>query len=164
MSWKPVKYIWQWQLKSSPAELWPYVADTQRFNLATRLPAIHFKEIPLEIGGSRRMAKTSKLGISVTYEDYPFEWIKEQEFSNLRIFESGPLSRTFARLTLEPNEAGTLLNYYVEVTPANLLGFFWAFPINLAGKCAATLSASFGKLMRAYKIRLSSPFPLKATP
>jgi len=123
MPWKTIKYLWQWQLKSSPAELWPYVADTQRFNQATRLPNIDFTEVPLEIGGSQRIGETSKLGISVRYEDFPFEWVKEQEFSNLRVFEYGPLARTFARLTLEPNEAGTLLNYYVEVTPANILGY-----------------------------------------
>lgn len=123
MSWKPITYLWQWQLKSAPAELWPYVADTQRFNQASYLPPIVYEEEPLDIGGSRRIGTTSKLGISVMFEDYPFEWVSEREFSNQRVFESGPIARTFAHLTLEPNRAGTLLNYTVEVTAANLLGF-----------------------------------------
>jgi hypothetical protein len=73
MKWKVFKYPWRWQLKSSPEELWPYVADTHRFNQATRLPEIEFTEIPLEIGGSRLMARPSKLGIVVEYEDQPFD-------------------------------------------------------------------------------------------
>jgi hypothetical protein len=55
--------------------------------------------------------------------DHPFEWVKEQEFSNVRTFEKGPVvAHKLARLTLTPNEVGTLLDYYVEVTPANILG------------------------------------------
>jgi class 3 adenylate cyclase len=127
MAWNVLKYRWQWQLQSSAEELWPYVADTQRFNLAAKLPMVAFTELPLETGGSQRIGLTSKLGISVKYEDYPFEWIRGQEFSNLRVFERGPVAQTYAKLSLEPNAAGTLLKYYVEVTPANLIGFLGAF-------------------------------------
>lgn len=162
MSWKTKKYLWQWQLKSSPVELWPYVADTQRFNQATNLPVIHFIEDPLEIGGSRRMAETSKLGISVRYEDYPFEWVKEKGFSNLRLFERGPLASTFARLTLEPNESGTLLNYYVEITPSSLLGYL-GIPYQFGWDMRRNFERVFKQIDEALQNKIERPFSLKST-
>lgn len=163
MTWNMIKYLWKWQLKSSPAELWPSVADTQRFNQATHLPTIDFTEKPLEIGGSRRLAQTSKLGIAVKYEDYPFEWIKEQEFSNLRVFERSPLARTFARLTLEPNAAGTLLKYYIEVTPANLLGFL-GIPYQFGWEMRRNFDRVFRQIDDAVQNRVEQSFALKTKP
>jgi class 3 adenylate cyclase len=162
MAWKVIKYPWQWQLKSLPQALWPYVADTHRFNQATHLPVIDFTEIPLEIGGSRRMGATSKLGITVAYEDHPFEWVKEQEFSNLRTFERGPIARTFARLTLKPNEAGTLLGYYVEVTPANLLGWLGT-PYQFGWEMRRNFERVFRQIDDYLQGQAEQPFPLKTT-
>lgn len=161
MGWKTVEYRWQWQLKSSPAELWPYVADTQRFNQATNLPAINFTEEPLDTGGSRRIGQTSKLGISVEYEDYPFEWVKEQWFSNLRVFERGPLARTHAKLMLEPNSAGTLLKYHVQVTPANLMGFLGIF-YQFGWEMQRNFERVFKQIDDALQNKVEQPFSLKA--
>lgn len=123
MAWKTFNYHWQWQLKSTAEVLWPFVADTQRFNQASGLPAIDYSEVPLEIGGSRRLGRTARWRVMVEFEDFPFDWVKGQSFSNVRVFNVGPLAKTIAHLSLEPNEIGTLLNYDIEVTPANLLGW-----------------------------------------
>lgn len=163
MGWKTVEYLWQWQLKSSPAELWPYVADTQRFNQATRLPAINFTEEPLDTGGSRRLGQTSKFGVSVEYEDYPFEWVREQWFSNLRVFERGPLARTYAKLTLEPNSGGTLLKYYVEVTPANIVGFGGIF-YQFGWEMRRNFERVFKQIDDALQNKVEQPFSLGVTP
>jgi len=163
MVWKTFTYHWQWQLKSSPAELWPYVADTHRFNQASQLPAIDYTEIPRETGGSRRLGRTSKFGVTVKYEDYPFEWIKEQEFSNLRLFEKGPLARTHAKLTLTPNAAGTLLEYSVEVTPANLLGAI-GIPYQFGWEMRRNFEQVFRQIDEALQNRVEHTFELAVTP
>jgi hypothetical protein len=159
MKWEVFKYPRRWQLKSSPEELWPYVADTHRFNQATRLPEIEFTEIPLEIGGSRLMARTSKLGIVVEYEDHPFEWVREQEFSNVRAFEIGPVARTYARLTLEPNDAGTLLGYYVEVIPANIMGLVGT-PYQFGWEMRRNFERVFRQIDDFLQGQVEEPFPL----
>jgi class 3 adenylate cyclase len=161
MAWKTIKYKWQWQYKSSPEQLWPYVADTQRFNQATKLPAIEFTEIPQETGGSQRIGRTSKLGISIRYEDYPFEWIKDQEFSNVRVFEQGPLARIYTKLTLQPNEAGTCLTYFIEVTPANLLGLL-AIPYQFGRETKRNFERVFGQIDDYVQNQAKQPFALKA--
>lgn len=163
MAWKPITYRWQWTLKSSPDELWPYVADTQRFNHAARLPTINFTEIPLETGGSQRIAQATKWGISVVYEDFPFEWIKGQQFSNLRVFERGPLARTYARLTLEPAGTGTLLTYYVEITPANILGLA-GIPYQFGWETSRNFKRVFHQIDGYLQDKIDQPFSLKVAP
>ncbi len=162
MNWKTIKYPWQWQLKSSPEELWPFVADTHRFNHAARLPVVEFTEIPLETGGSRLMGRTAKMGIVVEYEDHPFEWVKEQEFSNVRTFKRGPIARTHARLTLEPNQAGTLLGYHVEVVPANLLGLL-GIPYQFGWEMGRNFERAFRQIDDYLQGRVEQPFSLKST-
>ncbi len=162
MAWQPTKYLWQWQLKSSIEDLWPYVADTERFNQATKLPSIDFKEEPVETGGSRKLAQTSKFGIVVKYEDHPFEWIQEQRFTNVREFEQGPVTRTYAELTLEPNEAGTMLNYYVEVTPANLIGYL-GIPYQFGWEMRRSFEKVFRQIDTALQKRVDQPFDLQKT-
>lgn len=162
MTWNVIKYPWQWQLKSLPEQLWPFVADTRRFNQATRLPVVEFTEMPQEIGGSRVMGRTSKLGIVVEYEDHPFEWVKEQEFSNLRTFERGPIASTYAHLTLEPNEAGSLLGYYVEVAPANILGLVGS-PYQFGWEMRRNFERVFRQIDDYLQGQAAQPFLLKAT-
>jgi class 3 adenylate cyclase len=163
MTGKTITYLWQWQLKSSPAALWPYVADTHRFNQATSLPAIAYTELPLETGGSQRIARTTKLGITVEYEDFPFDWIREQEFSNLRLFKRGPLARTYAKVRLEANGAGTLLSYYVEVVPANLVGFLGIL-YQFGWEMRRNFERVFRQIDEAVQNQISRPFPLRLTP
>jgi class 3 adenylate cyclase len=161
MGWKTITYLWQWQLQSSAAELWPYVADTHRFNHASGLPAMEYSEIALEGGGSRRIARTSRLGITVEFEDFPFDWIREQEFSVLRLFSHGPIARTFAKVNLEPNDQGTLLNYYVEVTPADFLGLA-GIPYQFGWEMRRNFGRVFRQIDKALQHQASPPYA--ATP
>jgi len=163
MAWQPITYRWRWQLKSSPTELWPLVADTQRFNQATGLPVVHFTAVALETGGSRLLAETSKLGISVQYEDYPFDWVKEQQFSNVRVFERGPLAKTVVRVSLEPNEAGTMLHYELEITPANLLGRL-GIPYQFGWEMRRNFERIYRQIDQAIQQRTGKPFVMPVKP
>ncbi len=162
MAWKTYRYLWQWPLKSSPQQLWPYVADTQRFNQALGLPVIAFSEIPLEDGGSQLQGRT-RLGLTVAYEEQPFQWVKNQEFSSLRVFQLGPLAQTFARLTLEPLGNGSLLKYYVEITPANLLGFLGS-PYQFGWEMRRQADRAFHIIDDYLQNQASQPFDLPVTP
>ena len=43
MGYPEFHYKWEWRLHSSPERLWPFVADTNRFNRDTGLPSVsHF--------------------------------------------------------------------------------------------------------------------------
>ena len=66
MVYREFHYRWEWQLQSSPEELWPFVADTNRFNRDTGVPAV---EDNAGGGGrlnnSRRRLRLYKLGMAV---------------------------------------------------------------------------------------------------
>lgn len=163
MTWKPFKYQWQWQLKSSPAELWPYVADTQRVNQAAHLPVMIYTETPLETGGSQRSGHLNKFGLSIEWEEYPFEWVREREYSVLRVFKDGPLSRVFIRMVLEPNSAGTLLKYTVEATPANIVGFLGSLQ-QFGWEARRNFERVFQQIDTAIQQQLRQIIPLPVTP
>lgn len=163
MGWKPITFEWQWQLKSSPQDLWPYVADTQRFDQAARLPVADFVETPLETGGSQRVGRSSKFGVPVAWEEYPYEWVREQEYSIVRVFEQGPLARTYNRLLLEPNGQGTLVNYLVEAVPANLLGWLGIF-YQVGWESRRNFEHVFREIDDFLQQRTEQPFTLRATP
>ena len=40
MGYPEFHYKWEWWLRSSPERLWPFVADTNRFNRDTGLPGV----------------------------------------------------------------------------------------------------------------------------
>ncbi|MBE7553440.1 MAG: adenylate/guanylate cyclase domain-containing protein [Anaerolineales bacterium] len=163
MTWKPFTYQWQWQLKSSPEELWPYVADTQRVNQAAHLPVMIYTETPLETGGSRRSGHLSKFGLSIEWEEHPFEWVREREYSVLRVFKEGPLARVFIRMVLEPNSAGTLLQYMVEATPANIVGFFGALQ-QFGWEARRNFERVFQQIDTAIQQHRRQVFPLPVIP
>jgi class 3 adenylate cyclase len=163
MTWKPFTYQWQWQLKSSPAELWPHVADTQRVNQAAHLPVMVYTETPLETGGSRRSGHLSKFGVSIEWEEHPFQWVREQEYSVLRVFKGGPLARVFIKMVLEPNPGGTLLKYTVEATPANIIGLLGSLQ-QFGWEVRRNFERVFQQIDIAIQQRLRQVIPLSVTP
>lgn len=163
MAWKKFTYHWQWQLKSSPEALWPYVADTQRFNQAAHLPSTAYVETPLDTGGSRLTARTGRFGLTVEYEDHPFEWVREQEFRNVRSFSHGPLAETRAHLQLQPNQNGTLLKYDVTVTPTNLVGLM-GIPYQFGWEMRRNFEHVFRTIDAFLQQQSSRPFPFKIIP
>jgi class 3 adenylate cyclase len=163
MAWKTIRYEWQWQLKSSPEELWPYVADTQRFNQAAGSPVVKFTEIPQTTGGSQRLGQTSQLGIIVKWEEAPYEWVHTQQYSIRRIFKQGPLAHTYNGISLEPNSQGTLLRCFVEATPVNFLGLLGIF-YRVGWDARRNFERVFRQIDDSLQNKVALPFNLAITP
>lgn len=73
-------YSWEWLLESSPERLCPLVADTNRFNRDTGLPAVRRSGDSPQRNARRRL-RFSMLGINVAWEEEPFEWwVRPQRF------------------------------------------------------------------------------------
>jgi hypothetical protein len=58
MNYPEFHYKWEWRLRSPPERLWPFVADTNRFNRDTGLSGsvsrmTRFKTTPASTCGSR---------------------------------------------------------------------------------------------------------------
>ena len=123
---------WEFDLKSSPESLWPFVADTNRFNRDTGVPEIEIKEGKKRLRNARRKVRLSLYGLPVEWEEQPFEWIRPSRFGVERTYSKGPMARlrVLAQLTEKP-DGGTHLTYELWATPRNLIGTV-AIPLQLS--------------------------------
>lgn len=143
-------YRWEFDLESSPEQLWPLVSDTNRFNRDTDVPAVQM--VDLQAGGNaRRRLRLSTFGIPVEWEEQPFEWVRPHRFGVLRRYSKGPMSELRVRVELKPRTltgektAGSRLIYEVWARPKNFLGLI-AIPIQIG-----VISArSFAQTIRRY--------------
>src|SRR5512138_1125356 len=105
---KEFHFSWQWDLKSSPEAIWPFAADTNRFNRDTGQPEV---QILSNIKGVKQMRMRLPI-IKVEWEEEPFEWTYPYSFGVSRLYSKGPVDsmRTEAKFERLPNN-GTRVTY-----------------------------------------------------
>ncbi len=119
---REIHYRWEYNLDASPEKLWPFVADTNRFNRDTGLPSLEANNEEPALAGRKRV-RLSAFGIAVEWEEQPFEWVEPSRFGVTRRYLKGPLAelRVLAELSPLP-EGRTKLVYQVWALPKSLLG------------------------------------------
>ncbi len=123
MSNREFHYRWKFDLKSSPARLWPFIADTNRFNRDTGVPRIDVEKEDKRRPNARRKVRLSIWGMPLEWEEQPFEWVKPSRFGIERVYSKGPMVRLRVRAELnEKPDGGTDLTYELWATPRNLIG------------------------------------------
>src|SRR5215813_6493507 len=148
MSLKEFNYRWEFDLQSSPEQLWPLVSDTNRFNRDTGVPAAEM--VNPEAGKNRRRRmRLFTFGIPVEWEEQPFEWVRPHRFTVVRRYSKGPMSELRVRVELLPQStesgAGTKLVYEVWAKPKNIIGLL-AIPIQIGVMSART----FAQIIQRY--------------
>ncbi len=122
MRYPELHYRWEWHLRSSPEQLWPFVTDTNRFNRDVGLPAVHRADDETR-ENARQNLRFSRLGVRVEWEEEPFEWVRPYRFGVHRRYSAGPVASTRVLVELIPQpKGGTLLVYRTWVRPSNPLG------------------------------------------
>ena len=135
-------YRWEYDLAASPEELWPLVADTNRFNADAGVPAVE----ALGLSGNARRLRLFKFGIAVEWEEQPFEWIRPYRFGVVRRYTKGPVREMRVEAELqEQSQGGTKLIYQVWAQPRNPLGSL-AIPFQIG----VLSKRSFGEIFRRY--------------
>jgi class 3 adenylate cyclase len=123
MSFREYHKRWEFDLKSNPERLWPFIADTNRFNRDTGVPQIEIDSNDKTRRNARRKVRLTLYGLPVEWEEQPFEWVKPVRFGVERVYSKGPLLRLRMRAELKPRpEGGTHLIYEVWSTPRNIPG------------------------------------------
>ena len=139
MAFREFHYSWQFDLESSPEQIWPLVSDTNRFNRDTGVPSVEMIEVQGGLRNARRRLQLSVLGIPVEWEEQPFEWIRPQRFGVVRRYSKGPMKELRVRVELTPQSrssasgdeaSGTRLTYEVWAEPANIIGLL-AIPVQI---------------------------------
>ena len=114
---------WTWTFDLPPSELWPVLADTNRFNEAMGLPPYVLEETPQPNGTVLRRGKGKAAGFTLEWEEKPYEWIEGRHFRQAREFTKGPFRRFGPVFDLEPDgKGGSRVSYALEYEPLTLMG------------------------------------------
>src|SRR5712671_6551374 len=126
---KEFHYRWEYDLESSPQQLWPLVSDTNRFNRDTGVPEVEtVSSVGKGLRNARRRLRLSAFGIPVEWEEQPFEWVRPHRFGVIRRYSKGPIGELRVRVELLPravdgsdqSSPGSKLIYEVTATPKNV--------------------------------------------
>lgn len=139
-----IHVCWEWPVKSKPEDLWPLVSNTDRFNADSGVPSIE-QLGPSEFG---RRLKLSRLGVTVEWEEQPFEWLKPERFGVVRRYRSGPLVEM--RVLSEFLEHPSRLRYQVWATARDWIGRMLVRLQLLESRYR------FGRTIRAYDAKASN--------
>ena len=150
---REVGYAHQWNLDSSPAQLWPHVSNTERLNRAVGLPALRYEIRKDPVLGTRRFAHAKIIGFKMEWEEHPFEWIEGRRMGILREFARGPFVWMLSVVELTPRPGGgTLLTHTLRAEPRNWLGRLIA-PSNLGKNSRKGLEAVYRRIDDSLKMK-----------
>ncbi|HVS21244.1 MAG TPA: adenylate/guanylate cyclase domain-containing protein [Pyrinomonadaceae bacterium] len=152
MPFREFHYRWEFDLESSPEQLWPLVADTNRFNRDTGIPEIEaISGRGKGLSNARRRLRLFFLGMAVEWEEQPFEWVRPHRFGVVRRYTSGPMAELCMTAELIPGaptandndrETATKLIYQVWAQPKNILGLI-AIPVQIGIVSARNFARTF---------------------
>ncbi|HEV2914738.1 MAG TPA: DUF5939 domain-containing protein [Pyrinomonadaceae bacterium] len=154
-------YRWEHDLESSPEELWPLVADTNRFNRDTGVPAVEVDrrdQQQQQASTPRRRLRLFLMGLAVEWVEQPFEWIRPYRFGVVRQYTKGPLSemRVLVELTRKPG-GGTRLSYDVWAQPKNIVGLA-AIPVQIGLLSRRSFTATLRRYDKLAKLSAQLPY------
>src|SRR5712691_4560482 len=146
MAYRELHYCWKYELKASPEKLWPFVADTNRFNRDTGVPSVEPSGGPRQrLRNARQRLRLSFYGMAVEWEEQPFEWVRPFRFGVARTYSKGPMATLRALAELTPRaDGGTTLMYNVWARPRSLLGTI-IIPLQLRFVSAGRFARAFKK-------------------
>jgi len=111
-------FDWQWDLQSSPQAIWPFAADTNRFNRDTGQPEIEMLD---NVKGVKQVRMKLPI-IRVEWEEEPFEWIYPYSFGILRTYSKGPIDEMRVQANFNPRAGGgTCVRYQTWIKTNNIL-------------------------------------------
>ena len=111
-------FDWHWDLESVPQAIWPFAADTNRFNRDTGQPGIEMLD---NVKGVRHVRMKLPL-MRVEWQEEPFEWTYPYSFGILRTYSKGPIDEMRVQANFDPGpEGGTHVRYQTWMKASNLL-------------------------------------------
>jgi len=118
-----MRRIWTWTFDLPPDQLWPVLADTNRFNEAMGLPPYTLEETPQANGTVVRRGRGKAAGFTLEWEEKPYEWISGRHFRQSRVFSKGPFRRFGPVFDLESDgHGGSRVSYSLEWEPLSFVG------------------------------------------
>ena len=135
-------FSWQWDLQSPPEAIWPYAADTNRFNRDTGQPEIELLD---NVQGTKHLRMKLPI-IKVEWEEEPFEWTYPYSFGVLRTYSAGPIDEMRVQVDFNPRpEGGTRILYQTWIKSDHILA-----PLAIPFVIGVIAKKRFEKALRLY--------------
>ncbi len=94
-------------LAVTPAEVWPFLSETDRINRWLGLPPVRPRPVTEGAHSAARfIIDTKSAGLPTSYEEFPFEWISEREFKVFRKMIGGPFESLSVGFKLDAIKGG----------------------------------------------------------
>jgi class 3 adenylate cyclase len=148
MALRELHYRWEWQLKSSPEDLWTLVADTNRLDRDAGHPKLQSpsEDSSPSLPNARLHLRFSRLGVPVEWEEQPYQWVRPYRYGVNRFYSRGPFKSTRALVQLNRRaDGGTHMIFENWVTPKNLFGLMAAMV-----QVGVLSARGFDKAIRSY--------------
>ncbi len=145
-------YTWEFDSNMPPEALWTRMADTNRFNRDTGIPALNARVIEAR-GGARHLG-FKFLGVPIEWDEEPFEWVRPFRFSVVRRYTGSlnPFREAYIGVELQlRDDGGTHVIYKVRMAPRNLIGVV-GIPIQIG----LLTRYNIGRAMKQYDAELAN--------
>lgn len=116
-----IQCTWQWQLQSDPAELWPYLSDTDRFQKDLLLPPVRVTDLSSPSRINHLPLSYDSMKHYEVWEEEPYEWEYPYRFSVRRFYRNGYYKKWKFRVDLTPNHRGTMVRIHLRAEVKNRL-------------------------------------------
>lgn len=116
-----IHFKWDWQLSSSPEQLWHLVSDTNRLFKHLKLPSVQPADISYEIPKGHLQLSYDSINYSDAWIEEPNEWEFPYRLGVKRSYKNGPYKALSFQVDLYPNAKGTKLQYQLWITPGNAI-------------------------------------------
>jgi hypothetical protein len=114
---KPIHISWNWQLKSSPEQIWPLITDTNRLFKDLKQPTIQQTDITQNVEPGFIQLSYNGINRYEAWEEKPYEWEYPYRFSVERHYQSGTYQDLKIQVDLHPNSKGTRLQVKFWANP-----------------------------------------------
>jgi adenylate cyclase len=104
-------------LNFSLETLWPLLSNTDMLNQKIGLDATQNSFSPLEQGGSLMQVETKAAGLSMSYQELPFEWLEPHFLSVERIYHQGLFKYLKFSIFLETVSESTQVSCQIAYVP-----------------------------------------------
>jgi len=141
-----INYFYNFNIKMSPAELWPIVSDTSEVNRLLGLHKMSFEEKNGKLNGKGKI-----MFFNLEWEEIPWEWEAGREMKTIRVYSKGIISYVGAHVILSAaDDNSTNLTLYFGWIPRNFTGFL---VLKLADK---VMGQKYKKIYESFQSQKSS--------
>lgn len=134
MGYRPIVRETERDYAAPSEEMWDALANTDHLNETVGLPHVVYGSLVVTADALYREAAASLGGfLKLTWREYPFEWVRHQRYTVVRLFQTGPLDVFQGGVELLDGGSGSRVRAFAEVTPRTAIGWVVAHTLLAKG-------------------------------